>query len=236
MRKRLVRAFGIIGFAVLLMLSAWSIHQSNDKIVYIYMTRHGQTVGNTKELMIGRYGDSELTDVGVLQAEKTGEALKGVPFQKAYSSTIERAIDTEKIILAKSGNSSVEREELPDLDDISWGDVEGMTQQQYLEKHNLSEFPEPFGDVNDERFVSPVGAESKYQFYNRFDRAMEQIVRESDDGAKVLVVAHSSMTFWLSKKFEDATIDHIENASITVLKYDHGQWSIEKLNDITHLR
>ena len=63
------------------------------KQLTFYFIRHGRTVWNEQGLMQG-HGDSPLTEQGVSGAQKTGVALKQVPFVAAYSSLLPRTIAT----------------------------------------------------------------------------------------------------------------------------------------------
>src|SRR5690625_7493165 len=64
---------------------------------YVYLTRHGETVWNTKKLMQG-WKDSPLTDKGVKQARQLSLRLSDVPLNAIYSSTSDRAVNTAEII------------------------------------------------------------------------------------------------------------------------------------------
>ena len=66
--------------------------------VTFYFVRHGETLFNRKGRIQG-VCDSPLTGNGIKQAEKAGEALKEIYFDRAYVSPSERAMDTAELIL-----------------------------------------------------------------------------------------------------------------------------------------
>ena len=199
---------------------------TNHKVVDLYLTRHAQTVSNTEEKLVGGGGDSPLTEEGMQMAREAGERFKTIDLTKAYCSSQGRAQKTAEIILSSSEHADIPMTVLDDLKDISWGTAEGMTAAEYMKKYDLQEFPDAFGDADDASYVSPVkGAETKYAFCKRFDGAIEQILKASADKDKVLVVAHSSMSFWLQKVFGNSVNIDIKNCESVHLRYKNGKLS-----------
>ena len=90
----------------------------------IYVVRHGETDANLRGVFQGRV-DSRLLESGFELARQTGQALRGVRFDAAFSSPLTRALDTARTLLAASGNADVEV--VPDerLFEISMGECEG---------------------------------------------------------------------------------------------------------------
>ena len=106
--------------------------------------------------------------------------------------------------------------------------------QQFMEENNLDEFPDAFGDTDDADFVSPIHAETKYHFYQRFNNGMQQIIDDIKPGENVLVVAHSSMQFWLEKQFPEVQGQDIANLSVTVIKVNHGKKELVEYNQVMY--
>ena len=63
----------------------------------LYLTRHGETVDNARQLMQGQT-QGQLNDVGVEQAEQLRERLAGTYFDAYVASDLKRAIDTARIL------------------------------------------------------------------------------------------------------------------------------------------
>ena len=78
----------------------------------ILLVRHGLSSFNLEHRIQGRDDLSSLTDTGVQQALATGEALRGLSIDAAYSSPLRRAHDTAKALLAAQGSGLA-----PQLDD-----------------------------------------------------------------------------------------------------------------------
>ena len=70
----------------------------------IYLTRHGQTLWNLEKRLQGR-GNSPLTEDGIERAKELRDRLKNIHIDIIYSSPIERAFETAKII---KGDKDVE--------------------------------------------------------------------------------------------------------------------------------
>lgn len=89
----------------------------------VYLTRHGETVWNTKKLMQG-WKDSPLTDKGIKQAKQLAQSLSEVPFDAIYSSTSDRAVKTAEII---KGIRPLQVIQTDTLRELSFGNWEGKT-------------------------------------------------------------------------------------------------------------
>ena len=201
---------------------------------YIYMVRHGRTYANEQGLLMGGDGNADLTPEAIRQAKIVGEALSSISFEKTYTSTLGRTIDTASYLLEGAGQENVDRQQMEALDDISWGDAEGYTKQEFMEKKQLDIFPDAFGSVDDADYVSPIHAETKYHFYQRFDKGMQQIIDDIKPGENVLVVAHSSMQFWLEKQFPEVEGQEILNLGVTVIKVTHGKMELVEYNQVLY--
>ena len=224
---------GLVG-AVCVLGIAVSLFGMLQRPSYIYMVRHGRTYANEQGVLMGGDGNAELTPEAVDQAKAVGQALSDVSFDHAYTSTLGRTIDTASYLLEGAKQDDVARQQIRDLDDISWGDAEGYTRQQFMEENNLDEFPDAFGDTDDADFVSPIHAETKYHFYQRFNNGMQQIIDDIKPGENVLVVAHSSMQLWLEKQFPEVQGQDIANLSVTVIKVNHGKKELVEYNQVMY--
>lgn len=206
---------------------------SRGNAITIYMVRHGQTEANVQGLLVGGGMDSPMTETGKREVHRTGKALKEVNFTAAYSSELGRAVETRNIIVGENKSSKeIKTYERADFNDISWGKAEGLSMQEAVNEFGEKAMGDPFGDISDKKFISPIKAESKYEFYNRFNSGMDNIVSNEDyQGKNILVVAHSSMGYWLSKKFKNPDYNSLDNASVTIVQYKNGKWKMLDFND-----
>ena len=130
-RKRLTSVLCLsIGLCMVFMTAACS-NVEHGKETYIYLVRHGRTYSNERHLLVGRGGNYDLTKGAAASSKEVGETLheEGVEFDQAYSSTLGRAYDTAEYILEGAKEQDLKVDQMADLDDISWGDAEGYTQE-----------------------------------------------------------------------------------------------------------
>ena len=88
----------------------------------IYLTRHGQTDFNRKGIVQGSGIDSDLNELGQAQARAFFDYYKDQPFDKLYVSALKRTHQS----MAGFIESGLVYEELADLNEISWGEREGV--------------------------------------------------------------------------------------------------------------
>lgn len=197
----------------------------------IYLIRHGQTGHNHRGIVQGRYVNSKLSKKGYRQAEAFYEAYKDVPFQKVYTSTLQRTIQTTQKFI----DAGIPHEELPGLDEICWGESEGLFQngennKKYFEIINTWKR----GDL-DPRLE---GGENPFDVQKRQEQALKYIASQPED--LVLVCMHGRalkiMLAWITglNMKEMDSFDH-DNLSLYILNYENKRWTIETHDDRSHL-
>ena len=87
----------------------------------LYVVRHGVTAWNRLRKVQGR-ADIPLAEEGVRLAEKTGEALRNVPFDLCFSSPLKRAVQTAEYILGDRKIPVMTDERIQEID---FGVLEG---------------------------------------------------------------------------------------------------------------
>ena len=89
----------------------------------IYIVRHGETKSNAEGRLLG-WSNGPLNDMGIYLANQTGKAMKGIRFDAAFSSSLDRAYKTAEIILTESGNDCpIQIDDR--IKEIHMGDCEG---------------------------------------------------------------------------------------------------------------
>ena len=73
----------------------------------VYIVRHAETEENRQGIIQGHL-DTSLNSEGERQADLVAKALKDIPFDVAYSSTLKRATDTAKQILVHHSGVEVQ--------------------------------------------------------------------------------------------------------------------------------
>ncbi|GAA5502798.1 phosphoserine phosphatase 1 [Deinococcus xinjiangensis] len=146
----------------------------------IYLVRHGQTEWNVSGRSQGRL-DSPLTPLGVQQAEAHARTLANIPFARAYSSPMGRAVRTAQIILA---GHNVPLTVLDDLAELDHGELGGL-----LPEERSALFPELREQRQRDKYNTVLpGGESYATAAPRARRALEQIGAAGP--GPVLIVSH----------------------------------------------
>ncbi len=90
----------------------------------IILVRHAECVGNISNRLSGRTNFA-LTGNGIIQAKKLAQKLNIKEIDIIYSSPLQRAIDTAKIISKNNGNIEIKIDER--LIEIDYGVCDGMS-------------------------------------------------------------------------------------------------------------
>ncbi|TGE15782.1 histidine phosphatase family protein [Hymenobacter elongatus] len=88
----------------------------------IYLIRHGQTDFNVRGIVQGSGVDSSLNETGYQQAARFFAAYKHLPFDKVYTSTLQRTQQSVQGFL----DLDLPHEQHAGLNEISWGVREGL--------------------------------------------------------------------------------------------------------------
>lgn len=219
------------GFTLLVKTDEYCLYR-NDKEIAVYFVRHGQTDANVAGIYAGSGTDAMLTDEGILQAKASGEALSEEKFSEVYTSEMTRASDTANYILKENNNDIPKCQKNSYLNDFYWGDLEGVKADEVAEIYPDFTMDGYIGTATDSSFVSPINGWSKKYTISRYKNAFCEIAADVTNNGNALVVGHSAMVWYFQQMFpeqvsEDAGLD---NASITILHYDRGRWTLEYLN------
>lgn len=210
------------------------------KQLTFYLIRHGRTVWNEQGLMQGS-GNSPLTEQGIQGAKLTGQALKEVPFVAAYSSLLQRTIDTARYIL---GERAIPLFHHQGLNEHQFGSWEGQLIEQF---RHTEEFQQMLHEPANYRAITN-GGETYEQLAARAMQAIKDIIAVHQHG-NILIVSHGHTLRLLLALFAGATWQNhrdpersqsILNTAINVVHYNQeqgqeGQFIVDKINAVEHL-
>ena len=187
--------------------------------MYLYLVRHGQSVGNERQLFFGR-SDHPLTELGREQARQAAQMLKEVRFTRCVSSDLIRAWDTALICTEGRG---VSPEPVPALREQDMGGMEDLTFAQAQERYG-----ELFMRMLDDWIhVDPPGGESVAHMKERVGACVDEIVRRGED---TLIVAHNGSLSLILSHFglaeENELMDHKFNWF-----FRHGTYSAIRVDE-----
>ncbi|MBR0208893.1 MAG: GNAT family N-acetyltransferase [Oscillospiraceae bacterium] len=197
----------------------------------IYLIRHTQAEGNVYHAMQGHW-DGDVTALGLRQIDALAERFRDVKIDALYSSDLRRAMLTAGAI---SRYQSLKLHTLYDLREINVGPWEArfFADVLYAQPHEA----ELFLNRADEFYLP--GAERYGDVRRRAAAALEAIARENE-GKTVAVVSHGVtirclLSHMLGKSLNDPTLPICGNTGVTHLFYEDGRYSIDYINDCSHL-
>lgn len=145
------------------------------------MVRHGQTDYNRKGVVQGSGIDAPINETGRQQADAFYENFKHIPFDHIYYSSLQRTRQS----IEKFLEASVYQEELADLNEISWGNYEGLPMDHDENQYYLDMLANWSSGQLDHKIE---GGESPLDVVIRLRRAMDHIL--SQGGNHILVCMH----------------------------------------------
>lgn len=202
----------------------------DSKKITILFVRHGRTIANQQGILMGRGADSPLLEEAWEEAKELGKELQDREVDYLYSSSLGR---TKRTLLGicQGANWEYRYKEISEFDDISWGQAEGYTAKEFMQKNGYTTMPEAFGEVCDEEYVSPIGAESSYEFCVRFNEGVCNIYENSESGDTILCVVHNSLAIWVEYMFgKRITVDNLETVELVVDDKAMRLYCIDKEN------
>lgn len=200
-------------------------------MITIYLVRHGESVYNCEGRIQGQQ-DVPLSQTGIRQATLLANRLESTNISAVYTSDLERAIATARIIATRLG---LEVENTPLLRESKLGIVEGLTREEIeklypVELHEWRRNPQ---------IARPPGAESVSNVISRSKQFLEHIVPRHAPESHILIVGHSGsirglIVAALNLPEHAYKALSIHNASISVLEIS-SRSTLCLLNDTCHL-
>lgn len=163
-----------------------------SKEVTFYIVRHGETQYNVEGLIQG-WVDSPLTEKGVLRTKELAIELQTVGFSRIVSSTLQRAVETAKII---NEYYNLKIDTFDDLREVNFGNYDGI--------RFTPEIGEYLNTIVDDGYESLAG-ESVTAVLHRYLGCLNKIYSESKSGDKILVVGHRSVMIYVYAYLNNTT-------------------------------
>lgn len=206
-----------------------SIQYLVSLLPFFLFLRHAQATNNVHRILAGRSTGYPLTDLGAQQAEKIGDFLKPLSISRIYSSPIERAEQTAKIVSTKIGLDYNVDERLTEID---MGVFSGMFYDEMFAKHGnifLKFYQE--NPIVEKNGIEPFVTVKK--------RVLDMVnhCSRKHNGENILFVTHmdpikSILSTVLQLKSESLYELIIRNASLTILKNEQSNLSVVAINSM----
>ena len=198
----------------------------------LYIIRHGQTDHNLKGIVQGKGVNLSLNELGRKQSQAFFDAYRHVPFDSIYTSTLTRAQES----IYPFRDMGISYEVFPELDEISWGNMEGTqstmeNSEVFLEL--LSKWKS--GDID----AKPEGGESPRELQERQKRFVDHLLHTPH--RNILISMHGRAIRSMMCTLTDTPLSQMEDfphVNLTLYKlnlHSDGKFEIEKFNDQTHL-
>ena len=194
----------------------------------LLLIRHGQTNWNLEQRFQGQ-SDIPLNETGRRQAQALAERLAAETFDAVYSSDLQRATETAKIICASQIHSD------PRLREVNFGDWEGLTYDEIKVK-----YPETLAAWESDIFKNaPPSGETLEQLAIRVQSMLDEL-REKHEDQNILIVAHGGVLqtlICLALKLPSTMYwqFHLSTASLSELAFYPAGAILNSLNDTSHL-
>lgn len=189
----------------------------------IYFTRHGETEWNKVEKIQG-WLDSPLTEKGIEMGKDLSEIAKDINFDNIYSSDLDRAYETAKLIVPER---KITKTKL--LREINVGYWSGEYFKE-IEKTDKKLYDLYFN--NPGRYRREDG-EDFYQLTKRVEDFFEKYIYNSTD-ENILIVSHGITIIAMFNIMENIPIEKFwtnrvrRNGEFNIAKYENNKFEIIK--------
>ncbi|MGB6986131.1 MAG: histidine phosphatase family protein [Candidatus Aquilonibacter sp.] len=196
----------------------------------LFLVRHGETAWNAERRFQGRSNVS-LSERGRAQAAAIGAALSSIPFSHAYSSDLQRAMETAGAIAADR-NLTVDTDAR--LREFDFGQWEGLTWTEIVARWPEYNTRMPV----QARLYEPVGGETFTHVVARVRAFLDDLFTRVTEGHTLIVThagaLHAAMDVLAPQGFDPLGMV-FSTASITRLAMEGGRARLITLNDVSHL-
>lgn len=198
----------------------------------IYLTRHGQTDYNKIGVVQGSGIDSDLNAFGKAQGEAFFKAYKHVQFEKVYISSLKRTYQSVSNFIEKP----LPYEKLTDLNEISWGEREGMPVDQEGETY-YQNMIKSWQQGHTE--VAIDGGENPEQVAARMKNALAYILDQPNEETILICMHGRAMRVMLAVmlNYPLRCMDLFEHTNLCLyeLTYTGSMFVLDRYNDVSHL-
>ena len=106
----------------------------------LILTRHGQSVWNAENRFTG-WVDVDLSGIGILEAEKSGQLIKNlkINIDKSYTSFLKRAIKTLEVVLQEN-NLNLDLNTSWEINERHYGSLTGLNKEETKKKIGEDQF------------------------------------------------------------------------------------------------
>lgn len=206
-------------------------------MIKLVLLRHGESTWNKENRFTG-WTDVDLSEQGVLEAQKAGDVLKeeGYVFDMAYTSVLKRAIRTLWIVLDKLDLMWIPVERSWRLNERHYGALQGLNKAEMAKKFGEDQvliwrrsydIRPPALEKNDDRFP---GKDPRYKYLTEKELPFTECLKDTVErflpywkktitpsiksGKKIIIAAHGNSLRALVKYLDDIPDEEIVGLNI----------------------
>jgi len=197
----------------------------------IFLVRHGQTDYNLKGVAQGSGIDAPINATGQQQANAFFKAYKNIPFDKIYTSVLQRSIQSVQSFI----DLGIPHKKLIGLNEISWGNREGKSFVSGENHYKIVTNAWKSGDLD----ASITEGESPLEVQKRQEIALTHILSQEKEDT-ILICMHGRAMRILLCLMLNYNLKHMDlfshsNLGVYKINYNGNSFSIESANDVRHL-
>lgn len=207
-------------------------NDKNDKVLKLYIVRHGETEWNVIKRFQGQL-NTPLTEKGMEKLRETGKKLENVLFDEVYTSELGRTVASAEIILNENRgykNKKLELKKLAELNEVYFGVWQGLTYEEVFLKYP-EEANNYFYNVKNYK-AENVEAENLKDALERFLKGINKIL-DSHESGNILVVTHGTVLEMFMNYVANNSIFDIDertlmgNGDYKIFSYKNGKFQEE---------
>lgn len=208
-------------------------HKTSKKLAIrkFYIVRHGQTDYNKRGVVQGSGIDAPINALGQAQAQAFYQAYKDHPFDRLYTSALQRTHQSVAQFIA----DGLPHEALSQFNEIHWGNKEG--QPFAPEAMNFYETTiNAWASGNLDAKIDE--GESAREMGERLQKGIDYVL--SQPGDQILICMHGRamralLSLMLGKSLSEMDQFHHTNLCLYELSYEDGGFTLDKFNEQSHL-
>lgn len=191
-------------------------------MAYLILVRHGESEWNAKGLWTG-WADVSLSEKGLAEAKKAGEALKDFKIDLTITSKLKRAKQTLEEIRKILSLENIPVIETEALNEKNYGDYTGKNKWEIKKEVGETEFQKIRRSWD---YQLPNG-ESLKDVYNRVVPYYENSILSSLKLGKNIIISASSNSLRAFVKY----LDHVSDDEISNLEIATGQIYVYQIDE-----
>ncbi len=188
---------------------------------FLFLVRHGRTIMNSQNRWQGRT-DSPLTDEGIAQIRKVAEKFVNSDAMGIYSSGIQRAITSARIISTITGIPV--KGECDGLNERNLGKLETLTSDEIRAMYGIE-----FTTITSTEIEKVEGVEKWDEFVCRIFRTLDTI--RSRESGNLILVTHGGVLRAVYNTITGEKISRVlfDNGHYLKISKKGGGWEIDNI-------